>query len=284
MGIADDYLALMQTVGERIALPAVARVHIARPGGDPGKSCKFGALVLADEAVGLTYTNLDDSTTVLQDRELSEALIGGSPLEAARLYAGAEAWQRVLGLAAINAISQHLFRISGFTPPAGGRTLQHLALRAGDHVGMVGYFPPLVAQVRQRGLALTVVELDEQWLASAVPGVEVTLDPARLGQCNKVVCTGTVLVNQTLDELLGHCRQAEQLSIVGPTLGCLPDPLFARGVTHAGGTGVVDYPGFIERWSAERPWRDTTRRYLLTPASYPGIDDLAGARAKRSPD
>ena len=270
MGIASDYLQLMQTIGAKLQIPPVQEIHIAPFESDPEKSSKFGALVLTDGTVGLTYTGLDDDLLVLQDRCKYESLLDESPVQIASLYTKEEGWQKVLGMAAINAISQYLFNRGGYSPPAGGKTVTHLELDKGDHVGMVGFFPPLVEQVRQMGLPLTVIELDERWLQKDGQ-FEVTLEPEKLNDCSKIICTGTVLVNQTIDDLLPHFRNARQIFIVGPTVGCLPDPLFDRGITRLGGCIVLDTVQFLGLWTAQEKWRDSTRRYVLSrDSTYPG--------------
>jgi len=58
----------MQTIGAKLQIPLVQEIYIAPFEPDPEKSSKFGALVLADGTVGLTYTGLDDDLLVLQDR------------------------------------------------------------------------------------------------------------------------------------------------------------------------------------------------------------------------
>ncbi len=77
------------------------------------------------------------------------------------------------------------------------------------------------------------------------------MQPEKLGDCSKVICTGTVLVNQTLDDLLPHFSNASQVFIVGPTVGCLPDPLFDRGITHLGGSTVLNKAQFLQLWQAQ---------------------------------
>ncbi len=270
MGIASDYLQLMQTIGAKLQIPPVQEIYIAPFESGPEKSSKFGALVLADGTVGLTYTGFGDDLLVLQDRSKYESLVNESPVQVASLYAGEEGWQKVLGMAAINAMSQYLFSRGGYSPPAGGKTVAHLELDKGDHVGMVGFFPPLVEQLREMGLPLTVIELDEKWLQND-DQFEVTLAPEKINSCSKIICTGTVLVNQTIDDLLPHFGNARQVYIVGPTVGCLPDPLFDRGITRLGGCSVLDTVQFLGLWAAQEKWRDSTRRYMLSrDSAYPG--------------
>ena len=274
MGIANDYLDLIQGIGELLDIPPVRAIHIAPFEADPEKSSKFGAMVLTDGTVGLTYTALDGALLDLQDRTKTDNLINTSPVQIAELYVGESGWQRSLGMAAINAVSQFVFKHSGYVLPTMDKTLDLLALQKGDHVGMIGYFPPLVEQVRARGVPLTVVELNEKWL-QRVDDFEVTLDLAHLNSCNKVVCTGTVLINQTIDSVIENCGNAEQILIVGPTTGCLPDPLFDRGVTLLGGSTVTDHRKFVQLWAAQEKWRRTTRRYVLRRGEgFPGYRAL----------
>ena len=67
MSIASDYLRLIETIAERLTIPRVKSVHIGALQDHPEKSSKFGALVLTDGTVGLTYTGLDDTLRELQD-------------------------------------------------------------------------------------------------------------------------------------------------------------------------------------------------------------------------
>ena len=274
MTIASDYLQLMLTIDAKLQIPPVQEIYIAPFSPDPVKNSKFGALVLADGTVGLTYTGLGDDLQVLQDRSKYESLVNESPVQVASLYTMEDGWQKVLGMAAVNAISQYLFNRSGYSMPTGGKTVTHLELDKGDHIGMVGYFPPLVEQVREMGLPLTVIELDEQWLQND-DQFEVTLDPEKLKDCSKIICTGTVLVNQTIDDMLPYFSNASQIFIVGPTVGCLPDPLFDRGITQLGGCTVLDSAQFLRLWATQEKWRDSTRRYVLSRNStYPGCLQL----------
>ncbi len=274
MGVTNDYLSLIQRVGGRLDIPPVRAIHVAPFEPDPEKSSKFGAMVLTDGTVGLTYTALDGALSDLQDRTKTDNLVNISPVQIAELYAGASGWQRSLGMAAINAVSQFVFKQSDYVLPAMDKTLDLLTIGKADHVGMIGYFPPLVEQVRAKGVPLTVVELNEKWLRRA-DDFEVTSDLAHLSSCNKIVCTGTVLINQTIDSVMENCGNAEQIFIVGPTTGCLPDPLFDRGVTLLGGSIVVDHRKFVQLWAAQEKWRRTTRRYVLRRGEgFPGYQAL----------
>jgi hypothetical protein len=102
----------------------------------------------------------------------------------------------------------------------------------------------------------------------------VTLDPAELASCEKVVSTCTVMLNDTLDAMLAACRNARQLSIVGPTAGCIPDPLFALGVDTIGGRRVVDTEGFRDAFCKGERWGSFACKYVIAQRNYPGMDWL----------
>ena len=129
--------------------------------------------------------------------------------------------------------------------------------------------------IRALALPLTVIELDQR-LWCRTDNFEVTDDPGELKRCNKILSTGTVLVNHTADEILQHCANAETVLVAGPTVGCLPDPLFARGVTLVGGCQVTDTAQFLERWRTQTKWRKSTRRYVLD-RRYPGCSEMLRA-------
>ena len=179
----------------------------------PPRRNNFAALVLADGTVGMTYIALDDALAGLRS-SISEA--GGQRWQGADLmalagyYISNEAWERALGLAAVNAASQCLlFRGGGMT--LAPSTLPMLNLQPGDQVGMVGHFGRLLDPIRAAGASLTVIELDAS-LVREEPSLVVTLDQRRLQGCNKIIITGTTLLNQTLDEVLSHCQHAEQVA------------------------------------------------------------------------
>ena len=135
---------------------------------------------------------------------------------------------------------------------------------------MVGLFPPLLQAITGSGARLTVVELRAE-LAGRHAGYEVTLDPAALRACDKVLSTSTILLNDTLDSILEHCTRAREVVLIGPGAGLLPDALFARGVTGIGGSWVEDRAAFVAALAAGRPWGRSARKFLWRRETYPGL-------------
>ena len=278
MSPAAELLNLVEQAAASLALPRVAQAVFPPDRKGTGMTGEFCALRLADGSVGTAFVLLGDTLARLQERPPGE-FTGKPALEVARLFAGGDPVGRALGLAAINAVTQHVFRRAGYEPDLATNSLGSFRLGRGDRVGMIGYFRPLVERVRAQGLPLTIVELRAE-LVKEEPGLTVTLDPKRLASCNKIVSTSTVLLNDTLEDILGYCGHAEALALIGPSASCFPDPLFARGVTSMGGYWVLDADAFMRRAEALEPWGDAGKKSSVTRSAYPGTHALLAEVAR----
>lgn len=276
MTINHAFIDLAERLAHRLGGPRVRTLHLPALHERPAaKDAEFCALELEEGAVGLSYLWLGDTAASLAAGDFVRALPGQTALAVAQGYASADPAARALAFAAINALSQLLFLRAGWTPPAAGSSIGGLVPAPGDHIGMVGLFPPLLSKITGSGARLTVLELRPD-LAGERDGYRVTLDPAELATCSKVICTSTVLLNNTLDHVLRACRNAEHFAIIGPTAGCLPDALFAKGVDCVGGTQVTDLEGFRHALAAGEPWGRHARKYEIRRGEYPGADVLLG--------
>ena len=128
--------AHVRRAAQTTRIPPVSHLELAPDDPDPHKRNNFAALVLQDGTVGMTYVALDDALAGLRSRfgDQARPLAGQSPLLLTDHYAGSAGWERALGLAAINAISQHLLAASGPLPPM-PQTVPLLGLQPGDQVG-----------------------------------------------------------------------------------------------------------------------------------------------------
>ncbi len=273
MTIARELVSLLEHLAARTPLPRVRALHLAPPSADGTRAGEFCALELEDGTLGLSFVLLGDTIARLRAGGAVERVRGEGAIEVARWYAEREGADRVLGFAAVNALTALLFERAGFVPPPASDTIGELAPGPGDHVGMIGLFPPLVPRILATGARLTVVELNPR-LAGEHDGWRVTLDPEALRDCGKVLSTSTVLLNETLDAVAARCAGARVFAIVGPGAGCLPDPLFARGVTLVGGTWVVDRAGLRDAILAGAPWGGSARKTAIRRESYPGLEAL----------
>ncbi len=273
MTIARELLSRLERLPGRTALPRVRALHLPPPSADGTRDGEFCALELEDGTLGLSYVLLDDTLARLRSSAGQEELAGAAALDVARWYAEREGGYRTIGYAAVNALTALFFARSGFVPGTAGDTIGHLDPGPADHVGMIGLFPPLVDRIVRTGARLTVLELKPQ-LAGDRGGYRVTLDPEALRACGKVLCTSTVLLNDTVDRVISRCTAARTFAVVGPGASCVPDPLFERGVTLVGGTWAVDRAALREAILAGAPWGKAARKTAIRPADYPGFDAL----------
>jgi len=271
--IAAELIALLEGFATGVRLPRVRALHLPRPETLDTRRGEFCALELEDGSIGLSYVLLGDTLVRLHGEVDRRGLAGADPLALARRYASEGGHAKTLGFAAANALTRCLFDRARFRPGDAADSIGQMDPRPGDHVGMIGLFTPLVGRILSSGARLTVLELKAD-LAGDRDGYRVTLDPAELATCTKVVSTSTLLLNDTLDRILAGCPGARWFAMIGPSAGCLPDGLFARGVTLVGGTWVRDREAFTAALVAGEPLGAHASKFALTARGYPGWRDL----------
>jgi uncharacterized protein len=283
--IATELLAQIDQIAAHRPPPGVARLHLPRRAvGAEAHDAEFCAIELDDGSFGLSYVLLGNTLDALLQSHgagtRSEPLAGADPLMLARRLAGGSPVERALALAAVNALTDSVWRQVGYEPPPAGNSLGDINLTAQDHLGMIGFFPPLVRRVEAAGGRISVVEMDEAMVArqrERFPGVHITLDRADLSDCNVVVGTSTMLLNDTLDAMLAAAPRASRFAVIGPSAGLWPDVLFERGVTLLGGTRVVDPAGFRDAMAGGESWSPATRKFAIRCESWPGWRRLTSA-------
>jgi len=241
---AREYLAQLAAFSDQSPLPRVRALHLPPSRPVQGHAGEFCAVELTDGSLGLSYVRLDDTLARLRHGTTAFLPAGADALEVARRFVGHKGPGRAIGLATANAISRCLFDRAGFRPSDSSDSIGQMNPQHGESIGMIGLFRPLLGRVLKSGARLTVVELKAD-LVGEHDGYRVTLDAKELAACGKVISTSTLLLNDTLDEMLAQCRKARWFAMIGPSAGCLPDALFARGVTLLGGSWIRDRQGFI---------------------------------------
>ncbi len=280
MNFAADLIAALKHACVDQTLPRVRALHLPPPEAAASKSGEFCALELDDGALGIAYVLLGDTLSRLAVAKDVDGIIGMDALQLAHAFAApvsdcgrdlAAGLRRTLGFAAANALSRSVMDRFGFAPPQATGSLGGIEPKAGDHIGMIGLFSPLLPQLlpklAEAGARLTVIELNPEYVGEH-DGYRVTLDAAALEACNKVLATSTILLNHTVDSMLSHCGQASHIALIGPSAGCLPQPLFERGVSLIGGSWVTDRAGFVDALRRGEAWGSFAYKFALTPADW----------------
>ncbi len=185
----------------------------------------YTAVLLDDEGCGLAGTLLEESRHCCTLLAEAGELIGKSALEAAEYATSSDPVASSVGVATLNAVLNR----DGEPSPS---PLEVLPID-GATVGMVGYFGPLIGELRRRAKSLTIFERRPL-------SPEVLPDWAAEGElptCDVVLITALALVNKTLDHLLQLARG--EVALIGPTTPL--SRVFARyGVSHLFASVVTD--------------------------------------------
>jgi len=139
---------------------------------------------------------------------------------------------RAVGLATANALLAALPQ----PPTSKEEVISSLDITPGDRVAMVGYFGPIVGQLRKIGCQLDIIELNPH------PGETITPEQGReaLAACSVAILTGTSLINGTCDGLLAALGSPRAAVLLGPSSPLCPSVFKGTGVTHVAGSRVRD--------------------------------------------
>jgi uncharacterized protein len=159
--------------------------------------------------------------------------------------------RRTVGIATVNALADCCWQ----RRPHPDVELRHgvdafdaTDIRRGDKVVVVGAFVPFLKELKRRGQAFLVLEQDPATLkADELPFFRPADQAAEiLPDADVVLITGSTLVNNTLEHLLALTRPDARVTVVGPTVGMLPDAFLARGADVLGCVRITEPDAFLE--------------------------------------
>ena len=272
MSISSEYIKIIEEASNVINIPLIKDI-IVPPYDSESKKANFSAIVLEDSTIGLIFINLNPAVKQKFKSEDFSELKKKNVVQLARSFNSKDLFEKSLGLGCINAISQFIFKRADFNLNFTSDSLGLLNIKHNDIVGMVGFFPPLVKLIEKIGSKLIIIEKKED-LVQETNSWTVTLEPNKLKKCNKVLITGTTVLNETIDDILQYCTNATQASIIGPTASFLPDPIFDRGINILGGAFVVDSDSLIRSIQQNIKWGRSVEKYVIYKDNYPGYEDL----------
>ncbi|HTT80338.1 MAG TPA: DUF364 domain-containing protein [Stellaceae bacterium] len=178
-------------------------------------------------------------------------LAGRPAAELMRDAAAPEGLARALGIATLNALAELAWRrrpYPGADLVAGVDAFDATEIRAGDRVVLVGAFIPFLKELKRRRLPYLVLEKNP---ASLKPEEMPFYRPAEAAAdivpaADVLLVSGSTLLNDTLEDLLAWARPEARVTIVGPTVGILPDAFFARGADILGAVRIARPDEFLD--------------------------------------
>ena len=159
--------------------------------------------------------------------------------------------RRTVGIATVNALADYCWQCR----PHPDVELRHgvdafdaTEIRHGDRVVVVGAFVPFLKELKRRGQAFLVLEQDPATLkADELPFFRPAEQAAEiLPNADVVLITGSTLVSNTLEHLLVLARPDARVTVVGPTVGMLPDAFLARGANVLGCVRITEPDPFLD--------------------------------------
>jgi uncharacterized protein len=159
--------------------------------------------------------------------------------------------RRAVGIATVNALADCCWQ----RRPHPDVELRHgidafdaTEIRAGDKVVVVGAFVPFLKELKRRGQGFLVLEQDPATLkADELPFFRPAEQAAKiLPDADVVLITGSTLINNTLEDLLALTRPDARVTVVGPTVGMLPDAFLARGADVLGCVQITEPDAFLD--------------------------------------
>ena len=191
----------------------------------------YTAVHLDDGACGVAYTFRGDVPPGCNVVREAGSLAGRSAGEVVQWATHLDGIKVSVGMATVNALIE---------APANadvGDVLESLQIRSRDVVGIVGYFGPLVKQIRERAAGLHIFERRNSGAAGVLPDWAA---PKLLPECGIAIISATTIMNRTVDDLLSHCQRVREVVLLGPTTPMLPELFAGHGVTMLSGLKVTN--------------------------------------------
>jgi uncharacterized protein (DUF4213/DUF364 family) len=173
---------------------------------------------------------------------------------AAELIEGALAengLSRAVGIATLNALAELCWRRRpnpAVALLAGADAFDASEIREGDRVVLVGAFIPFLKALKRRHQPYLVLEQNPAALkAEEMPFYRpADLAPEVVPGADVLLITGATLLNDTLEDLLALAAPAARVTVLGPTVGMLPDAFLARGADILGTVRITRPDAFLD--------------------------------------
>lgn len=146
------------------------------------------------------------------------------------LIEGRHPLDKTIGLATANA----LINVTASDKEDDAIDLMNLSQQ--DRVAMVGLFKPLVLKIQATGAELSIIERDPN-------RIDVVDDKTRdeiLANCTVAIITATALITDTLEEIINSLGNPRHVAILGPSTPLYGDVYRGTGITHLGGSAILD--------------------------------------------
>jgi uncharacterized protein (DUF4213/DUF364 family) len=163
------------------------------------------------------------------------------PLKVSKFSFSDDIIKKVVGISCINAISQHLLFNYEFNLKYSEDKIAGLDFNSVKSVGFIGAIVPTMRKLAEKRIDKIFLKEDDK---SKIPGdmdkliVKDNLD--FIDEIEILLITGSSLANETIDDILNLSSNCKEVVLIGPTAGCIPEPLFDQGLTRIAGMRLTE--------------------------------------------
>ncbi len=158
---------------------------------------------------------------------------------------------RAVGIATLNALAELCWRrrpAPGIELLAATDAFDATEFHKSDRVVLVGAFIPFLKELKRRRQPYLVLEQNPDALKpEEMPFYRpAELAPEIVPAADVLLITGATLLNDTLEDLLALARPDARVTVLGPTVGMLPDAFLARGADVLGSVRITQPDAFLD--------------------------------------
>jgi len=207
----------------------------------------FSGVKLSDGHGGLCFTPIKEIPDAVccpssaRAMPLSGRLGGRSVREYLEDISSGNVLKKALGIATVNALSAACWeREAGreYQLELGKDAFDEVELGPADeYTIVVGALVPIIKKLIGAASYFHILEMDPSTLKARELAYYVHADRAAefVPLADRLIITGTTLLNDTLQGLLAMAKPGAEIIVTGPTASMLPDAFFGRGTTLLGG-------------------------------------------------
>ncbi|KIX13817.1 DUF364 domain-containing protein [Dethiosulfatarculus sandiegensis] len=198
----------------------------------------YTAVALDNQGAGVAYTFRDLATGGCNVFHGTRPLAGANALELLSYLESDDAVELAVGMATANALTPF-----DHDKVLQGDVLEHLGVKPGDKVGMVGNFAPVIPGLKKAGAEVLVFERLQKPVVGLLPEEDA---PRILPQCDLALISSTTLLNRTIEPLLEAAATCRQVVLLGATTPLMPKVFAKTPVTMLSGVRVADTAGVMQ--------------------------------------
>jgi len=178
--------------------------------------------------------------------------------------------KKIVGIATLNAMSQHILEIKNPFKKIKKNLIHHLKIETDTNIVVIGTNIPLIYKLNKITQKITLVS-DKTVSKSLLNHISIKKRVDDLRDEEKtpdiLFFTDEILINDSLEELLlKFKKKARTIVLIGPSASMIPDILFDYGIDIVVGTKIINHESalrIIKEGRELKYLKDCTQKYCL---------------------